>query len=157
MKLTVTPWKPQEPASLNARRILPELVREYFRKGRKLDRDSGSKAMHRFRLRTKRLRYTLEAFVAVYGSGLKPRIAGLRPIQNALGDLHDCEVLLSEVGDKLPHKARSYVEKRAEEKRKEFLQYWRQKFDAKGEDKKWERYLGRSPRATPGRSKTTKP
>jgi CHAD domain-containing protein len=137
-------WNPLESAALNARRVLPRMVHDYYKAGRKLDRHSHPKVMHGFRLKTKRLRYTLEAFVPLYGPGLKAKIAALRPIQNALGDANDCEVLLSEMGGRLPRKARALVVKRADEKRKEFLRYWREEFDTADEDKKWQQYLTRN-------------
>jgi CHAD domain-containing protein len=139
-------WKPSEPAVQNARRVLPRLLRDYFVSGRKLDRASSAKEMHGFRLKTKHLRYTLEAFIPVYGPGLKQKIDSLRPIQNALGDLNDCNGLLKELDKKLPHAARAYIRKRAGGKHKEFLRYWREEFDATDEDKKWEQYLTRSAR-----------
>jgi len=144
MKDAKESWKPEEPADVNVRSVLPDMVRAYFHAGRKLDRDSKAKAMHRFRLKTKHLRYTLEAFVSLYGPSLERRIATLRPIQNALGDSNDCEVLLAEMGDRLPHKVRAWLHKRSDEKRKDFLRYWRETFDAAGEDKKWEKYLART-------------
>jgi CHAD domain-containing protein len=134
-------WTPSATAAVNARRVLPKLVQSYFKAGRKLDEDSGPKRMHGFRLKTKELRYTLEAFAGYYGSSLEPYIASLRPIQNALGDFNDCEVLLAEMGDKLPHDARTSLKKRAADKRRDFLKCWRKKFDAKDEDKKWKQYL----------------
>jgi CHAD domain-containing protein len=146
MKQSSIQWNPDESAALNARRVLPKMVRDYFKKGRKLDRDSDARAMHGFRLRTKQLRYTLEAFIPLYGPGLKPKVESLRPIQNALGDFNDCEVLLAEMRAHLPHDVRTYLTRRADEKRKDFLQYWREKFDAADEDKKWENYLTRSVR-----------
>jgi hypothetical protein len=146
MKSTAHGWKPAEPATLNARHVLPQLVRDYFKAGRKLDRDSKARDTHAFRLRTKHLRYTLEAFVPLYGSGLKPKVESLRPIQNALGDANDCEVLLADMAKRLPRKVRGFVEKRADDKRKEFLRYWREEFDVAGAAKKWEEYLTRSER-----------
>jgi CHAD domain-containing protein len=146
MKRSSMGWKPSEPAALNARHVLPQMVRDYFKSGRKLDGDSSAKDMHAFRLKTKRLRYTLEAFVSLYGPGLKPKIESLRPIQNALGDANDCEVLRADMGDRLPPRVRAYVANRAEEKRKEFLRYWREEFDTAAADQKWERYLTHSAR-----------
>lgn len=139
-------WKPEELVGLNVRRVLPKLMREYFRAGRKLDSESSARHMHRFRLRTKQLRYTLEAFDEVYGRGLESKIATLRPIQNALGDANDCEVLLADKGKSLPSDVRNWLEKRADEKRKDFLQYWREEFDVKDSEKKWERFLMRPSR-----------
>jgi CHAD domain-containing protein len=155
MKKAEMHWKAEEPALQHARRVLPALVREYFNAGRKLDPHSGAKAMHRFRLKTKQIRYTLEAFVPLYGSELESRIARLRPIQNALGDLNDCEVLRAEMDERLSREVRKYLDKRSEEKREEFLQYWRKEFDAEGEDQKWEQYLTHPPRTRSPRTKST--
>ena len=146
MKGGTLDWNGAESTLVNVRRVLPDLVRDYFKSGRKLDSDSTAKNLHGFRLKTKRLRYTLEAFDSYYGPGLQPKVAGLRPIQNALGDLNDCEVLLSSIGKKLPDEVRAWVKKRADEKLKEFLRYWREEFDADGEDRKWEMYLTRATR-----------
>src|ERR1700758_2352608 len=151
MKPRAPAWKPSESAVLNARRVLPELLRDYFESGRKLDHKTRARDMHGFRLKTKHLRYTLEAFVSVYGPGLKQKIDSLRPIQNALGDLNDCEVLLAELDKKLPLAARTHITKRAGEKQLEFLRYWREKFDAGDEDKKWVQYLTRSARVKPAK------
>jgi CHAD domain-containing protein len=142
-------WKPAEEARADAGRMLPDLVAAYFEAGRKLNTNSNAKAMHRFRLRTKRLRYTLDLFVDLYGPGLKQRSARLRPIQNALGEANDCAMLLKEGGDKLSREMQTWLAARSGEKRDEFLQYWSGQFDAAGEDKKWDRYLKR-----PARTKT---
>ena len=143
MKGRTLAWKAAEPAARNASRVLPQLVRDYFTAGRKLDQDSSGKSMHRFRLKTKHFRYTLEAFVPLYGPGLKSKLTGLRSIQTALGDLNDCEVLLEEIGDRLTREVKDFVTNRAVEKRREFLRYWREEFDKEDQGKKWEQYLSR--------------
>lgn len=147
MKHRALPWKAAEPAARNASRVLPEIVRDYFETGRKLDRDSSARAMHRFRLKTKHLRYTLEAFASLYGPGFKSKLASLRPIQNALGELNDCEVLLAEVGGRLSVEVKAFVTRRKDEKRREFLRYWRQEFDAENQQTKWQLYLSRFARS----------
>ena len=151
MKPSAMSWKPAESAALNARRVLPVLVHNYFKAGRKLDRSSSPREIHGFRLKTKQLRYTLEAFVSLYGPGLKPKVDALRPIQNALGESNDCAVLLAEMGGRLPREVRGQIAKRGDEKRKEFLRYWREEFDAADEDKKWQQYLTRTARTRPTR------
>jgi CHAD domain-containing protein len=140
-------WKPEAVVGQEARRVLPRLVRQYFKAGRKLGEQTPPRAMHAFRLKTKHLRYTLEAFAPLYGAALKPRIEALRQIQNDLGESNDCEVLMALMGGQLPQKARTEIVQRAQEKRQEFLRYWKEEFDASDEDKKWERYLKRT---TPG-------
>ena len=143
MKHSAFQWRPHTPAAENARNALPKLVAEYFKAGRKLNAESAAKAMHGFRLKTKHLRYTLELFTPLYGPGLQVRIERLRPIQNALGELNDCAVLLSELGKRLTPEARAYVQKRGGEKHREFLRYWQEEFDAADEEKKWTQYLTR--------------
>jgi len=46
------------------------------------------------RIAAKRLRYTLELFAPLYGSGLKPAIAQVKKIQEQLGEIHDADVLV---------------------------------------------------------------
>ena len=48
--------------------------------------------MHKFRLRTKRFRYTLEMFKDLYGPGMLKRIESLKQVQTYLGDINDCIV-----------------------------------------------------------------
>ena len=137
-------WKPEAAVTVEARRVLPRLVRQYFKSGRKLGEQTAPRVMHAFRLKTKHLRYTLEAFTPLYGAALRPRIDALRQIQNALGESNDCEVLMARMGGQLPQKARTEIVQRAQDSRNEFFRYWREEFDANGEDKKWERYLKRA-------------
>lgn len=47
---------------------------------------------HQMRIAAKRLRYTMEAFEALYGEGVKARIAVIKDLQDRLGGLHDCDV-----------------------------------------------------------------
>ena len=146
MKQPEPAWKPSDPAYLNARRVLPKLVQDYYASGRKLHDASDPRKTHSFRLNTKHLRYTLESFLSVYGPGLKQKIERLRPIQNVLGELNDCEVLLAEFQGKLNRGVEASIRKRAGEKRDEFLRYWREEFDSADEEKKWQQYLTRSAR-----------
>jgi len=53
----------QESAGEHARRLLPAMLDDLFRAGRAAARpDANHQKMHRFRLKTKRVRYTLELF-----------------------------------------------------------------------------------------------
>ena len=47
---------------------------------------------HQMRIAAKRLRYTMEAFEALYGEALGDRIATVKDLQDRLGELHDCDV-----------------------------------------------------------------
>ncbi len=51
--------------------------------------------LHRMRIAAKRLRYTLEAFVPVFGDGLDAHVGAVKKAQSLLGELHDCDVWFS--------------------------------------------------------------
>jgi CHAD domain-containing protein len=48
--------------------------------------------LHAMRIAAKRLRYTLETFAPLYANGLKPWLPSIRDHQEALGNIHDCDV-----------------------------------------------------------------
>jgi CHAD domain-containing protein len=152
MKQLAVRWAPSEDAVVNAARVIPKLLRDYFQAGRKLDEDSNGKDLHAFRLKTKRLRYTLETFVPLFGARFEEKMQTLRPIQNALGDLNDCEVLLTDLRHRVPREARSCLEKRQKEKLHEFLRYWREEFDTADAGREWESQLKRAGRKAPVRT-----
>src|SRR5436190_19829563 len=78
-------WEGRKTVAENASSKLPELALGFFETGHKLAAENNSfKALHRFRLLTKRFRYTLELFVPCYGPGLARRIEALRMLQQYL-------------------------------------------------------------------------
>jgi len=143
-------WNESASPALNARRVLPGLVQAYFEEGRAL---MGSKAtaeqLHSFRLATKRVRYTLEVFRPCYGPGLDTRLAGLRQIQQYLGEINDCAATGRLLGEHLtrrsPVRARlaGFLRARAVQKIARFNAYWRSSFDKPGELERWVNYLAR--------------
>lgn len=50
--------------------------------------------LHEMRIQAKWLRYTMENFAPLYSNELKPYLQVIRKIQEALGDIHDCDVWL---------------------------------------------------------------
>jgi CHAD domain-containing protein len=77
-----------------AARTLPPLVRDFFKRGDECAHgDAAPKQMHRLRIATKRLRYTLELFVPVYGEAAREWLDQLRGVQTALGTYGDCETV----------------------------------------------------------------
>ncbi|MDQ6706700.1 MAG: CHAD domain-containing protein, partial [Acidobacteriota bacterium] len=154
-------WNAAETAAVNARLVLPALAEKYFEAGRKLLlKESSHRALHRFRLKTKQFRYTLELFRDVYGASLERRLESLRPIQSALGDLNDCAAAIELLKDKLGNNrndaawthVKAFLEKRAAKKTAEFERLWRNTFDAPGQSKAWVDLLAR-PQPTRKRSK----
>ena len=89
----------QTPEAL-ADTLLPKLHRKYLRAATKLQgKHLDFEALHRFRLKTKRYRYTLELFRDL---PLQPsadaRIERLKPVQDLLGEINDCATALDLIG-----------------------------------------------------------
>jgi CHAD domain-containing protein len=136
-------WDAKMSASANAALKLPALAVRYFRTGRQLLSGNVSfDALHRFRLETKRFRYTVELFRPCYGPGLDERLASLEKIQDLLGEINDgvtAQALLGEQRRSLGH----LLEHRIAQKRRELNRYWRDSFDAAGREDWWSDYLER--------------
>jgi CHAD domain-containing protein len=156
-KLHQTRWDERAGATVNARRELPHLAASYFAQVRALLADNPSPArLHRVRLLTKRLRYTLELFRPCYGPALETRLAALRRIQQSLGEVNDSaaagRLLSHSMSAASPQRARilHFLEERAAIKAQEFRKDWAEVFDAPGQELWWTTYLARHAR-TPGR------
>jgi len=149
-------WDERAGAATNARRELPRLAAAYFARVRELLAEEPSpRKLHRLRLETKRLRYTLELFRSCYGPGLEARLAALRRLQQVLGEVNDSAVaerLLSNSMSASPHRVRvlRFLKNRAAAKAREFRQAWAEVFDAPGQELWWSGYLARHARP-PGR------
>ncbi len=48
--------------------------------------------LHAMRIAAKHLRYTMEVFAPIYPDQLKPAMTAIRRVQEALGDIHDCDM-----------------------------------------------------------------
>jgi CHAD domain-containing protein len=137
-------WKSSRNAAENARALLPRLAEKYFKAGRKAaaDREMSPKELHRFRMATKRFRYSLELFRPVYGPSLDRQLNALRKLQGVLGklsDYHTIETVLA--GDKT---LQEKLERGAKRKLKEFRDLWAA-FDSGGACERWKAYLAKVP------------
>jgi CHAD domain-containing protein len=85
------PVRPSRPVFKNFRRLLPKLLRCYFRRGRVLAADSqaSSEQLHCFRIRTKRIRYVTELYAEIFERELRGALAQFRGIQQTLGAHQD--------------------------------------------------------------------
>jgi CHAD domain-containing protein len=89
---------------------------------------STPKTMHRFRLRAKRLRYTLEIFGAASGPGWKRQIERIRALQEHLGAINDCvstRDLVAQLGGRSSPALQRLLEHRIDV----FRLYWHQHFE----------------------------
>ncbi len=156
-KLHQAAWDERAGAGTNAHRELPHLAVSFFTQVRALLADDPAAPMlHRLRLLTKRLRYTLELFRPCYGPGLETRLAALRRIQQLLGEVNDSaaagRLLSRSMSTASPQRARvlRHLEERGTVKAQEFRKDWAEVFDAPGQERWWTTYLARHAH-TPGR------
>jgi len=141
-------WKSSRNASAQAHNLLPKMAEKYFRAGRKAtDGKRSPKDLHRFRIATKRFRYTLELFRPVYGPSLERQMRPLRELQSMLGKLSDYHSILALLeGDKA---LEAKINQASTKKLKEFHRHWKQ-FDSDGQLTRWQTYLGGKGRTSSG-------
>jgi CHAD domain-containing protein len=148
-------WDERAGVAANARRELPRIVSTYFARVRAFLAEDGSPGkLHRLRLASKRLRYTLELFRPCYPAGLEERLEALKKLQDWLGEINDAVAsgrLLRGALKRQP-KVRKFLEDRAAEKAAEFTRHWKTTFDAPGQEAWWMDYLAHHAR-TPRQSK----
>jgi CHAD domain-containing protein len=154
-------WDLDASAAENAKARLPALARKYFAKGRKLmAEEPGRKDLHRFRLRTKFVRYSIELFTSCYGPEIQMCLSSLQKIQTFLGDINDCvttqEMIagILEAESEERRRIERSLDRRAERLEAQLRRYWRTSFDKPGEMERWTEFLsGKAalPIATPGK------
>jgi len=142
--LRVKPSSSKESVSQTARLLLPAMLEDLFRAGRAASRpDANHEKMHRFRLKAKRVRYTLELFEGVYGSSTDKVLESLKALQDKLGAINDCATTLEMIRrDRL---AAAAVRKLVSRREGEFRTYWKTHF--RTQDKtRWKAVLGAADR-----------
>jgi CHAD domain-containing protein len=139
-------WNERAGVAANARRQLPPMVSAYFSRVREfLSEDGTPRKLHRLRLASKRLRYTLELFRPCYPAGLEERLDALKKLQDWLGEVNDAVAsgrLLHGALKRQP-KVRKFLEDRAAAQAAEFVQHWKETFDAPGQEAWWTDFLAR--------------
>lgn len=143
-------WDESTSAAKNAKSVLPGSLCAYFEAGRELmGGPLRPAALHRFRLDTKALRYTLELFRPCYGPGLERLLSELRRIQGYLGLISDyatcAELVARHLPDTAPERIRieGVLNARTRRRSLEFRRYWLRVADAPGAERRWRNYLAR--------------
>jgi CHAD domain-containing protein len=143
-------WDASKPVAANASAKLPDLARGLFAAGSELARDRPPmRALHRFRLLTKRFRYVLELFRPCYGPGLDRRIEALRTLQQHLGEISDCaateELLRGRPDLRRVDRERliRHLREVAETRVSHFQRHWQTKFAPPTLERWWTGYLAR--------------
>jgi len=92
---------PTASLATNARRVLAERVDKLFSFAPVIPDAEATELLHDARIATKRLRYTLELFPAIFGTEGERAIAELQALQEALGRLHDHDVRIARIEEEL--------------------------------------------------------
>jgi len=69
-------------------------------------RPAATKDLHELRILSKRLRYAIELFEPCWGKDLKEIAREVSLMQTSLGELHDCDVWIEDLGQRLKRTAR---------------------------------------------------
>jgi len=136
------PWKedgPQLSFEEVAAATLPSAIKKFFADGKKVA--SGkirARELHRFRVAAKKFRYTLELFANVYGPALDERMADLRAVQTALGDVNDYRAA-RDLFEKLDadEELTSGLRKKQRKRTEEFRLLWEERFAPRGTRRAW--------------------
>jgi CHAD domain-containing protein len=137
-------WKPRAGVAANTRRELPLLVNAYFSTVREfLAKGPPPRKLHRLRLASKRLRYTLELFRPCYPAELEERLGALKTLQDYLGEVNDAVASARLLRDALrgQPKVRKFLDARAAEQAAQFVRHWKETFDAPGQESWWTDFL----------------
>ena len=84
-----------------AREILDERLRDVQEWSAGLFQPFETAPLHEMRIAAKRLRYALELFTPCLGEALKPFCKEIARMQDSLGELHDCDAWIVEIGTAL--------------------------------------------------------
>lgn len=149
-------WDLEAGWATNAARALPQWAAQFFAAGRQAcSGDLSPGTLHRLRLAGKRFRYSLELFRDCYGPELEARLASLKAIQNCLGQISDCDAterLVRAEPSASGSDSLRFMVFLADERRARvaaFLAFWRDTFDAPGEETAWAAYLANCGEETP--------
>src|SRR5262245_455685 len=87
--------RPQGAVGENVRRIIRARLTEMYIWAHYMRDERRASEQHRMRIAAKRLRYTLELFREFLPEQANDAIKDLKGLQDALGLLHDCDMLLA--------------------------------------------------------------
>ncbi len=133
-------------ASEAASGILPDILKNHLRRGHRAAReDTPEKKLHRFRIATKEMRYTLDMFAPLYGDGIGEIVDRLKKLQTHLGSIHDCAVTRDLLDDAQSAAGKEDIlralEKRRDKKLERFLRDYKRDFGDKEMIHRWTKLL----------------
>jgi CHAD domain-containing protein len=87
--------------------VIGRRVRQLDKAGDCVYRPLKAKKLHNLRIVAKRLRYALELFAPFSGDQLKEFAAEVARFQTSLGELHDCDMWIDNLGTRLKNNSKS--------------------------------------------------
>jgi len=87
-------------------KIIKERLKEFSAASRHLYLPFEIKELHELRILAKRLRYAVELFAACWGDELEAVAKEIALLQTSLGELHDCDVWIDDLGARLKRTTR---------------------------------------------------
>jgi CHAD domain-containing protein len=82
-------------------RIIGDRLKRLREAGDSVYRPLQTKELHKLRILAKRLRYAVELFAPCWGEELKKSADEIARLQTSLGELHDCDVWIGNLGSRL--------------------------------------------------------
>jgi CHAD domain len=152
-------WDAELTVAANSRSQLPAALQRYLKFGDEmLSRDVHPRELHRLRLATKHIRYSVEVFAGLFGPRIQELLKILRETQQRLGAISDATAteawLKKRTLSRDPEVVRltAYLEERASNQANAFPGFWQKHFGDPAERERWliylQRYAGRSPART---------
>lgn len=101
--------KSKSPTSFNeaGRAVVAHGWRDLYDLGASLYEPFNVEEQHEMRIAAKRLRYALELFAACWGERIAPFAGEISEMQSFLGEVHDCDVWIEDLSNRLRHDAES--------------------------------------------------
>ena len=136
-------WTRSHPGPATLEPDLAALLADYIQTAADLVDDGrlSAKALHKFRLGTKRVRYTLELFRQCCGHGLEQRLQVLRRLQQYLGEINDYATTSGLAGGKEAAGFRQFLETRAAARTGDLVRYVRRQLLALERRRYWLAYF----------------
>jgi len=90
-----------------ASEVIAERLKEFrLAAAETIYRPAATKDLHELRILSKRLRYAIELFAPCWGKEMKEIAKEVSLIQTSLGELHDCDVWIEDLGNRLKRTTR---------------------------------------------------
>ena len=129
---------------LLAASLMAELIPRYWDSGEVAAQPGASWTdLHRFRLATKQLRYTMELFQSAYSRGVPARLEVLKRVQTHLGKVNDCDAARGFAAIAADVALDAWIEQKQHAEREKFVKTWTEELKRSRAGANWVRYFTR--------------